>query len=85
MALEMAAQLRAHGEDVPLVALFDPLFIRYTRRIMSAIAAPQNALHVSQRDQLAVTSANNLLCIFASPARGGEMSLSFSERYPHSE
>lgn len=31
MALEMAAQLRAHGEDVGLVALFDPLFIRYTR------------------------------------------------------
>jgi len=31
MALEMAIQLRAKGESVALVALFDPLFIRYTR------------------------------------------------------
>ena len=31
MALEMAIQLRAQGERVGLVALFDPLFIRYTR------------------------------------------------------
>jgi thioesterase domain-containing protein len=31
MALEMAIQLRAKGETVGLVALFDPLFIRYTR------------------------------------------------------
>ena len=31
MALEMAIQLRAQGEQVGLVALLDPLFIRYTR------------------------------------------------------
>ena len=31
MALEMAIQLRARGEAVGLVALLDPLFIRYTR------------------------------------------------------
>ena len=31
MALEIAIQLRAEGEVVGLVALFDPLFIRYTR------------------------------------------------------
>jgi thioesterase domain-containing protein len=31
MALEIAIQLRAQGEVVGLVALLDPLFIRYTR------------------------------------------------------
>jgi|SRR5579859_1987099 len=31
LALEMAIQLRARGESVGLVALLDPLFIRYTR------------------------------------------------------
>lgn len=31
MALEIAIQLRAKGETVGLVALLDPLFIRYTR------------------------------------------------------
>lgn len=31
LALEMAIQLRAKGESVGLVALLDPLFIRYTR------------------------------------------------------
>jgi thioesterase domain-containing protein len=31
MALEMAIQLRAQGEAVGVVALLDPLFIRYTR------------------------------------------------------
>ncbi len=31
LALEMAIQLRAKGETVGLVALLDPLFIRYTR------------------------------------------------------
>ena len=31
MALEIAIQLRAQGEVVGMVALLDPLFIRYTR------------------------------------------------------
>jgi len=49
MALEMAIQLRAQGEQVGPVALLDPLFIRYTRFEHLSYLALQRVCRVVQK------------------------------------